>query len=128
MKKPLLMLVVVLLTASLTGIAYSQETKTQFTPEQRAQKLTDWMKTNLKLTDAQVPQVQAINLSHAQKTEEIKNSTSDQNQKMSALKTDNEEKEKEFKKVFTPEQYSAYEAKKAELKAEMKKYYKEKNG
>jgi hypothetical protein len=97
MKKPLLMLVVVLLTASLTGIAYSQETKTQLTPEQRAQKNNRLDEDYLEIDRCPGSASTGYKSVPAQKTEEIKNGTADQNQKMSALKTDNEAKEKEIK-------------------------------
>jgi hypothetical protein len=43
--------------------------KTSSTPEERAAKLTEWMKTNLQLNGDQATQVQTINLKYANKTQ-----------------------------------------------------------
>ena len=39
----------------------------QRTPEERAKRESDWMKTDLALTDKQIPQVDSINLKYAKK-------------------------------------------------------------
>ncbi|HEY4209827.1 MAG TPA: hypothetical protein VGM31_23540 [Puia sp.] len=51
--------------------AKAQSTDSTRTPEGRATAYTEKMKTQLALTEDQVPQVQAINLKYAQKNQEI---------------------------------------------------------
>ena len=108
-------------------LSVNAQDKQPMNPQEKAQKLTDWMKTNLKLTDDQVAKVQPINLKYAQKMADTKNSTQDQNAKMAAMKADEEAKDAELKAVLTPEQYSAWQTKKADMKKEMKEM-KEKKG
>src|SRR5215475_9013832 len=92
----------------------------KMTAEEQATKMTDWMKTNLKLTDAQVPQVQVINLKYANKMNETGNSTLSKQEKMSSMKADVSFKDSEMKGVLTADQYKAYQAKKEQMKKEMK--------
>ena len=92
----------------------------KMTAEEQATKMTDWMKTNLKLTDAQVPQVQAINLKYANKMNETGNSTLSKQEKMSSMKADASSKDSEMKGVLKADQYQTYLAKKEQMKKEMK--------
>lgn len=107
--------------------AYGQE-KAMPSAEERATKLTNWMKTNLKLTDDQVTKIQPINLKYANKMNELKASTQDKNVKMQAMKADDAAKDSELKAILTPDQYSTYQSKKEELKKEMSEKMKEKKG
>ena len=107
-------------------LSVSAQEKQHMNPQEKAQKLTDWMKTNLKLTDDQVAKVQPINLKYAQKMADTKNSTQDQKAKMDAMKADEEAKDAELKAVLTPEQYTSWEAKKADMKKEMMEKMKDK--
>src|SRR4051812_18005713 len=88
----------------------------QFTPEERAEKITEWMKTNLNLTEAQIQPVTDINLKYAKKNEELKASTADRKVKFKQLKSNEKAREDELKKVLTKEQIKIYQAKKNELK------------
>ena len=97
-------------------LSVSAQDKQPMNPQEKAQKLTDWMKTNLKLTDDQVAKVQPNNLKYAQKMADTKNSTQDQNAKMAAMKADEEAKDTELKAVLTPEQFTAWQSKKADMK------------
>lgn len=96
------------------------------TASERSQKLTDWMKTNLSLTDEQVPKVQDINLKYANKMDELKSSSMGKRQKMSALKSDDAAKDAELKGVLTDSQYQTYLSKKNEMKKKFKEKMKEK--
>ena len=98
------------------------------TPEDKATKTTEWMKTNLKLTDDQVSKVQPINLKYAQKWADMKNSTADQKAKMDAMKANDAAKDSELKAILTPEQFTAYQSKKDEMKKQMMDKAKEKKG
>jgi hypothetical protein len=90
------------------------------TAQEHAAKMTDWMKTNLTLTDSQVPKVTDINLRYATTMDSLKNSPGDQTEKMSTMKADNTAKDLEIKGVLTDSQYQVYQAKEAEMKAKNK--------
>ena len=92
---------------------------------ERAAKLTDWMKTNLQLTDDQVSKVQDINMKYANKMEELKNSAAAKRQKLLTLKENDAAKDAELKQVFTDSQYKTYMTKKEELKKKLKQELKE---
>ncbi len=86
------------------------------TPEERATRLTEMMKENLKLTPAQEPKVSAINLKYAKKNEEIKK-ISDTTLQRKTLKENNKLKDAELKGVLTPEQFTSYLKLAEEMKA-----------
>jgi hypothetical protein len=100
-------------------IAYAQK-KTSSTPEERASKLTEWMKTNLQLNDDQVTQVQNINLKYANKTQGLQTQSMSRNEKMQTLKANDKAKDAELKNIFTADQYNTYQAKKDEVRKQMK--------
>jgi hypothetical protein len=90
-----------------------------------AQRMTDKMKTELTLTDAQYSKVLEINKDFAAKAKETKPvTTADQKEarleRAKAVKVLNEEKEAKLKTVLTDDQYKAYLAKKEERKNKMK--------
>ena len=100
--------------------------KTAATPEERANKVTEWMKTNLQLNDGQVSQVKEINLKYANKTQGLKdNTTLTRRQKLQVLSDNGKAKDKELKNVFTDDQYKTYQAKKNEIKKQLKQKMKE---
>jgi hypothetical protein len=106
------------------GICAQQ--KTAATPEERANKVTEWMKTNLQLNDGQVSQVRDINLKYANKTQGLKdNTTLTRGQKSQVLSDNDKAKDKELKSVFTDDQYKTYQAKKNEIKKQLKQKMKE---
>jgi len=104
---------------------YAQK-KTSFTPEERATKLTEWMKANLQLKDDQVTQAQNINLKYANKTQELQTGAMSRNEKIQVLKDNDKAKDAELKNVFTTDQYNAYQAKKEEVRKQMKEKMREK--
>lgn len=124
MKRNILTIVLAIILPGLCTRLHAQQ---EMTAAERSAKVTEWMKTNLKLTDAQVPQVDAINMKYANKAEDVKNSTKTKKEKMEAFKMDNEEKDAELKKVFTEDQYKTYQAKKDELKKMAKEKAKSKS-
>ncbi len=119
MKKTLLnsFLLITLLLAF--NFIYPQK-KTSSTPEERAGKMTQWMKTNLQLSDSQVLQVQDINLEYANKTQGLQTTTLSRKEKMQVLKDNDKAKDAELKNVFTADQYNAYQVKKEEIRKQMK--------
>ena len=96
------------------------------TPEERANKLTDWMKKNLGLNDNQVSQVQALNLKYAQQNESLKGGTDTKEQKMKTMKANETARDAELKGILTADQYKKWQAKKSETKEHMKEHMKEK--
>jgi hypothetical protein len=93
--------------------------------EERATKMTDWMKSTLQLNDTQLSQVQAINLKYANKRQEMMNNAQGKKDK-DAWKADEAAKDAELKGVLTDDQYKTYQTKKEEMKKEMKEKMKEK--
>jgi len=100
--------------------------KTSSTPEERATKLTEWMKTNLQLSGDQVTQVQTLNLKYANKTQELQTQSLSRKQKMQILKDNDKAKDAELKNVLTTEQYNNYQVKKEEIRKQMKERMREK--
>jgi len=100
--------------------------KTSSTPEERANKLTGWMKTNLQLNDDQVNRVQTINLKYANKTQELQGGSMSRKEKMKTLKENDKAKDAELKTVFTTDQYNSYQEKKDEIRKQMKERMREK--
>lgn len=94
--------------------------------EERSAKLTEWMKTNLQLTDEQVPKVHDINLKYANKMDDLQGSSMDKRDKMMAMKNEDKSKDQELKQVLTNSQYQTYLAKKDEIKKKFKEKAKSK--
>ena len=110
-----------LLIAMLSLNLYAQQGKKgsdfiKATPEERAKRLTEMMKENLKLTTVQEPKVSAINLKYGKKNEEVKK-ISDTTLQRKTLKENNKLKDAELKGVLTPEQFTAYLKQMEALKA-----------
>ena len=115
----------------LTGLLFivnviCAQKKTSSTPEERAAKITAWMKANLQLNDDQVTQAQNINLKYANKTQGLQTQSMSRKEKMQILKENDKAKDAELKNVFTADQYSAYQAKKDEIRKQMKERMREK--
>lgn len=85
-----------------------------------AQRITDSMKVQLKLTDEQVPKVQAINETFASKAASIRSGGGDRMTKGKKLKEANGERDDALKGVLTEEQFKEYKANKKENKAAMR--------
>ena len=124
MKKRFLYVVALVISLFLSGSGRSQE-KSIPPAAERAEKLTEWMKTNLQLTPEQVPTVQQINLKYANKVDEVRNSSQGKMGKMKALKKDNKAKDAELKNVFTADQFKTYQSKKEEIQKKAKEEMKE---
>ncbi|HMI60152.1 MAG TPA: hypothetical protein VK518_04570 [Puia sp.] len=121
-----LFIAVITLVSSVT--AKAQTTDSTRTAEGRASALTEKMKTDLSLTDAEYPQVQAINLKYAQKNEEIFKGSEGKFAKFKSLKSSQKEKNKEMKAVLDKDQYKKYEAMTEEMKAKAREQYKTRQG
>ena len=110
-------LLLLLLTVLPVNYAFCQQAP--LTPEERAQKQTEWMKQNLELSDAQVTRVSAINLKYANQAEDIiqKNgSGTDREAIHEQMKTLQASKDEELRTVLTPDQFKTYEIKRSEMR------------
>ena len=114
----------VLLVATL-AIAQMEELK-KSTPEERAMLQTDWMKTNLSLDEKAVEAVSAINLKYAKETQALMDSGGPKLGKMMTFRRNSDAKDAEIRALTTPEQYSQYEQKKAQMEEMVKHKMKEK--
>jgi len=126
MMKAILVNVLFLITFLFAGNVIWGQKKTSSTPEERATKLTEWMKTNLQLSGDQVTQVQTLNLKYANKTQELQTQSLSRKQKMQILKDNDKAKDAELKNVLTTEQYNNYQVKKEEIRKQMKERMREK--
>ena len=97
----------------------------QSSPEQRAQRLSDSMRSKLSLDTAQYEKVTAINLEYARRGEEIKNDGGGKFAKYRKFKSMMSEKDKKLKQVLTPDQYSSYEKMKKEMMDKAREAYKD---
>ena len=89
-------------------------------PEERAAKLTEWMKMNLNLTDEQIPKIQEVNLKYANRMEALKNNDHVRSQKVKEAQSTSLAKDDELELILTDEQFNQYESKKEELKEEFR--------
>lgn len=105
-------------------IIFSQEQKTDYTPEERANYQTNWMKENLDLSDEQSQKVAALNLVYANKMEKVK-TLSGNKEKFERAKAIQAEKDKKISEILNKKQYEKYIDKKKELRKEMMKHRKE---
>lgn len=88
--------------------------------EERAQIITDWMTEELSLKDDQKSDTYDINLKYAKKGDELKAASGSKMSKFKKMKAYGEDKDAELKKVFTDEQYQAYQDKKKDMRDKMK--------
>lgn len=110
-----LIMMVTLVLLSLASFAQSETGMAAKTPEARAQKWTDWMKSELTLSDDQESKVHAVNLKYAEKTQALRDSDESRRTKFSKLKEGDEAKDKELKAILSDEQYAKYQDKKGEM-------------
>jgi len=85
--------------------------KAKKTPEQEAKKQTESLTKDLQLTDDQAKQIEDINLKFAKEGKAKREELKAEHKKQSA------EKEAEFKKVLTPDQYAKFDQLKKDKKA-----------
>lgn len=115
-----------LLLLPVLSIAQLDELKNT-TPEDRASFLTKRMETELKLDDKATAAVSAINLKYAKETQVLMDSDGPQLGKLMQFRENSRAKDAELQGVLTPEQYSQYEQKKADMQATMKQKLMEKS-
>ena len=102
--------------------AFAQEMKDALassTPQERASFQTEYMKTKLALTPEQLPKVEALNLSTAQKMEPVLKGTEGPFMKLHAARAIESEKEAALQAILTPEQFQTFLASREELKQKL---------
>lgn len=87
--------------------------------EDRAKKQTEKMKTELKLTAAQEPKVQAINLKYAKKMDALRKESDQGTDRMKQFENLSKEKEAELKPILTADQMKGYQKMMEEYKNRM---------
>tara|TARA_R110002073_G_scaffold94635_1_gene219968 strand:- start:475 stop:873 length:399 start_codon:yes stop_codon:yes gene_type:complete len=96
------------------------------TPQERADKMTSAMQSDLSLDEATTKAVAEINLKYAEEAQTVMDSSGTQFGKAMTFKKSEQAKDAELKAVLSPEQYSKYEEKKSALREAMKQKFMEK--
>ena len=111
--KKILLLTIVLLSST---FLYAQEGRQRMTVEERAKGITEWMKTELKLTPEQIVPVDSINLLFT-KTQQLlfQSADGDRSKLRETLEGLDKEKDAALSKVLTPEQLEAYKKRNQEM-------------
>ena len=113
----------------ITAGAWAQEEeRTALTPEERATKWTEWMKTELSITAEQEPKVHAINLKYAQQTESVRAQGGSRRSKFKDVKSIDDAKDEELKAILSPEQFERYRAKKQDMRKKVVKAARDRKG
>ena len=94
---------------------------------ERSAKLTEWMRTNLRLADEQLPTVRDINLKYAKKMDAIEANSLPKSEKMREITENDKAKDKELKDVLTDNQFQTYLSKKQEIKRKFKENLKQRH-
>ncbi|PZF73397.1 hypothetical protein [Taibaiella soli] len=100
--------------------ARAQEIHRVGTADERAAKITEWMKETLHLTQDQIGPVTEINRRYAQMMDDLTYSAGTHADKMHQAKANDHAKEAELQKIFTQDQFTAYKKKKAVLREQLK--------
>lgn len=96
------------------SISLATAQKERKSPEKRAERLTEWMKKHLALTEAQVPTVQQINYKYAVKADSLRTSKSKKKEVGKQMISLNAQKDSELQGVLTAEQFATYSKAKKE--------------
>jgi hypothetical protein len=104
----------------------STHRKQRWSPEERADRMSDKLDRRLNLTKQQDKDIHTINTDIATRMEALKNNTSiSKKDKMAKVKALNAERSQRFQKVLTPEQYKRWNdwemKKKEQMEARMDK-------
>ncbi len=77
--------------------------------EERAARTTEKLKSELKLSEKQLKQVNEVVLKYAKKGEEMRDKSEDRSEMMQNMKKLTSEQDKELKKILTKDQFKKYE-------------------
>ncbi|QXP84992.1 hypothetical protein [Methylococcus sp. Mc7] len=91
------------------------------TPVQRAAAQTEYMKSHLALTDAQIPKIAALNQKYAEQMEPVIRGTDGGLGKMLKAKAIQENKDAELRQILTPAQFDSFESSKDEMREAVKR-------
>jgi len=109
MKKNLLLVVCLFVFSVAVSAQQGQGQRQRMTPEESANRTTEWMKTELKLTDKQVTSVKAINLDIAKEQAKLRESA---NGDFSSIREASQKLETKrvaaFEKILTKDQLGSY--------------------
>jgi len=83
------------------------------------------MRTNLRLTDEQLPAVRDINLKYAKNMDAIATNSLPKSEKMREITENDKAKDKELKDALTDSQFQTYLSKKQEIKKKFKENLKQ---
>lgn len=86
------------------------------TPQERAIKQTEWMKTELSLDSVTEAKVHAINLKYAEANQSLINSSESKISKIQKVKANSAAKDDELKNVLNKNQYEKYLQRKEEMR------------
>ena len=111
---------VFIILLSFATAAHAQEIHRVGTAEERAAKMTEWMKETLHLTQDQIGPVSEINRKYAQMQDDLTYAGGSRSDKMHQAKANDRAKESELQKIFTEDQFTAYKKKKAALREQLK--------
>ena len=91
-------------------------------PIERGHQVTEWMKTNLQLSDDQMPKVEAVNVRCAEKNIELEgNKKMTKGTRQKYLTSNERYRDNELKKILTAEQFTNYQERKKEVMTKMMK-------
>ncbi|MDD4226146.1 MAG: hypothetical protein PHS40_12010 [Mariniphaga sp.] len=108
----------------MTVKSFAQDFENKYTPQERAQMQTGWMKENLQLNEQQLLKVDSLNLKYALKMEEVKSTQGRLNQVKKA-RSIAEEKDAQLKQILDKTQYETYLEKRKELRHKMQEMRKD---
>ena len=120
--KKLVLSAILVLGITLSGFSQEKPQRTQKSPEERAQRMTDALDKKLSLTENQKQQVYQLNLERAQAMQHSKGTG--KHQDMSQRKAQFEANESRLLSILNTDQRSAYE----QLKAERAEKFKSRKG
>ncbi len=113
------MLLVGFVACSLFSVStFAQQDK--HTPEEKAKRMTDSLKTNLSLTDSQYSKVYDLNVNYITKIQELRKQTGSKEDKMQAFKDLHKSQRKDINAILTKEQMEKLKAMHQEGKQERK--------
>ena len=105
-------LLFVIICLSIVSVSvFAQQRGNRRTPEESAKQTTEWMKTELKLTDKQIAPVDEINLVYAKAAAKLRENATgggDFASMREPMQKLEEERVKSFEKVLTKEQLESY--------------------
>jgi periplasmic protein CpxP/Spy len=117
--KQVILFIAFTLAVSFSSFAQQQNKKQPKTPEERAEHQSQRLTKELSLSADQTSKVKAVLLQKDQQEETIRNkyaNATDKKGEHTEMKTLREQKEAELKQIFTPDQFTKYEAMKKQHK------------